>query len=121
MIMNISKRNRPAPLVGLMALTLLIAGCPEEKNAYEIESSSVSQANAQLAKADAVDGKTDKVVSNCASCALSMSGSPDHAIAVSGYTMHFCTTDCKESFGKDITKSVLAMKVPEADEPDQGE
>jgi hypothetical protein len=70
-----------------------------------------------LAKADALDGQVDKVVTKCASCLLSMDGKPEHSLKAMGYTMHFCTEDCAQKFGKDLTQSILAMKIPESDSP----
>ena len=66
-----------------------------------------------LAKADLVDGSADQVISKCPNCALAMDGSPDHALEVSGYTLHFCSAECKETFAADTTASILAMKLPE--------
>jgi len=71
-----------------------------------------------LAKADALDGQTDKIVSRCASCALGMDGSKEHSLHVGEYTMCFCTDDCKKAFSEDIAKSVLGLKVPAADGSD---
>lgn len=68
---------------------------------------------AMLTEADEFDGKTDKVVSKCASCALGMDGKSEHALEVSGYTLHFCSEDCKTGFEKDTTKAILALKIPE--------
>lgn len=68
---------------------------------------------AVLARADKVDGKEDKVVSKCAGCALAMDGSPDHTLKVEGYTLQFCSAECKDKFATDTTKSILEMKFPE--------
>jgi len=65
-----------------------------------------------LAKADALDGQTDKVVSKCASCSLNMDGKPEHSLKAMDYTMHFCTKGCAQKFGKDLTTSILAMNIP---------
>ena len=67
----------------------------------------------KLAMADAVDGKVDHVVSKCAKCMLGMDGSAEHAAKYAGYTLHFCSADCKEGFEKDPEQSVLALKVDE--------
>lgn len=69
-----------------------------------------------LAKADALDGQSDKIVSLCASCALGMKGSSEHQLRVGKYTMNFCTDDCRQAFSADISKSVLGLKLPTADE-----
>lgn len=64
-----------------------------------------------LVKADALDGTTDKVVSKCAGCGLTMDGDPAHASKVGEYTLHLCSAECKADFEKDATKAVLALKV----------
>ena len=69
-----------------------------------------------LSKADALDGQDDKIVSLCASCALGMDGSKEHALTVGEYTMYFCTDDCRQAFSEDISQSVLGMKLPAPDE-----
>ena len=71
-----------------------------------------------LAKADALDGQSDKVVSLCASCALGMDGSEEHSLRVGEYTMYFCSDDCKQEFSKDISESILGMQLPTADKSD---
>ena len=68
---------------------------------------------AMLAKADAYDGKTDKVVSKCAMCALRMDGQEKHEFAIEGYKMHFCGEGCLERCKKDPAKTLLALVVPE--------
>ncbi len=66
----------------------------------------------KLAQADRLDGAEDKVVTRCAGCALKMDGKPEFAMEVRGYTMYFCSKDCEERFGKDTTKSVLDLVIP---------
>jgi YHS domain-containing protein len=68
---------------------------------------------AALAKADAADGKVDKVISKCLTCKLGMEGRPENAATYGKYTLHFCSTTCKEKFLKDPEKAVLALKFPE--------
>ncbi len=68
---------------------------------------------AKLATADRLDGKADKIVVRCASCALSMDGIADHALKAHGYTLYFCQAGCAQRFGEDIEASVLAMEIPE--------
>jgi len=72
-----------------------------------------AQVQVLLAKADAVDGAADKVVSKCGGCNLRMEGSEEHEITVSGYKMRFCSDDCKGRFEEEPTKSILAMKIPQ--------
>ena len=73
---------------------------------------------AALAKADGADGKTDKVVSKCVTCALAMDGKADHAATVGDYKVHLCSDDCKKKFDTDPDKALLALKVPEVKAPD---
>ena len=68
---------------------------------------------AKLAKANLLDGKADKIVVGCASCALKMEGSSEHALKVLDYTVYFCTERCAQSFAKDKVKSVLARELRE--------
>lgn len=73
-----------------------------------------AEVEAILAKADQFDGLADKIVSKCAACALAMDGSPDYAVTAHGYTLHMCSAHCKESFEKDMDRSILAMNVPDS-------
>lgn len=66
---------------------------------------------AMLAKADALDGTTDHVVSKCGMCALRMPGSDTYTTALGEYALHFCSDDCKKSFDEDATEAVLAFNV----------
>ncbi len=113
-----------------VALLVAVAGCPEEQatetageppapvteiaKAAEPVTESIAEVEAKLAKADALDGTADKVVTKCASCALGMDGSAEHSVKVLDYTMHFCTEGCAKTFAEDTTKSVLAMSIPES-------
>ena len=77
---------------------LLIAGCSKEAGASGASGAGNAPAPApagpelmaKLGKADAVDGKVDKIVSKCAGCALGMDGKADHAVKVGEYTLHLC-------------------------------
>jgi len=72
-----------------------------------------AEVEANLAKADAIDGKTDHVVSKCGMCALRMAGSDAHVTKLGDYELHFCSDDCKESFDENPTGAVLAFNVDE--------
>ena len=113
-------------VIGCLAVAVMLAatpGCRKEKPALkesakkEVEAEkdvdTKAAVEAKLAEADEFDGKTDKVVSKCASCTLGMDGKSEHALEVSGYTLHFCSEDCKTGFEKDTTKAILALKIPE--------
>lgn len=82
-------------------------------DAVEISSDLRAQIEAKLAEADKLDGAEDKMVRRCASCALGMDGKSEHSLEVSGYTLHFCTSHCKEGFAQNVSKSVLSLKIPE--------
>ena len=62
-----------------------------------------------LKLADLADGTEDKVAQKCAGCALSMDGSPDHALDVNGTTLYLCASMCKEHFSKDPEGSVVEL------------
>ena len=113
-------------VIGCLAVAFVLAGtpgCSKEKPAQkesakegaevEKDTDNTAAVEAKLAEADEFDGKTDKVVSKCASCTLGMDGKSEHALEVSGYTLHFCSEDCKTGFEKDTTKAILALKIPE--------
>ena len=70
------------------------------------------EAAAILARADLADGTEDHVVRKCASCNLAMDGSPDHALQVGEYEMHFCTSTCSRRFKEATEASILAMAQP---------
>lgn len=95
----------------------LIAGCTSSKapaKADKETSANVPSAAALavLAKADAADGKVDKVVSKCVTCMLGMEGLPENAVTYGEYTLYFCSQTCKENFLKDREKALLALKFP---------
>ncbi len=112
-------------VIGCLAVAVMLAatpGCSKEEPAQkesakeeveaEKDTDNTAAVEAKLAEADALDGKTDKVVSKCASCALGMDGKSEHALEVSSYKLHFCSEDCKTGFEKDTTKAILALKIP---------
>ena len=86
---------------------------PAAKESTKADVKMPSEVDIKLAKADLLDGKADKIVTRCASCALNMDGKPKHALKVMDYTMYFCTKGCAERFAKHTTESVLGMKIPE--------
>ena len=109
---------------------LAISGCghsgssssaPPQSEAAVVNTADVvvtSEMGEVLAKADALDGQVDKVVSLCASCDLGMAGSEKHSLHVGPYTMYFCADHCRQAFSEDISRSVLAMKLPPANDGD---
>jgi|GEM_PF-2465405 len=109
----------------LAAIAMSTPGCSKEKEAEAPKAPEASIAQkvtstaqkaemvAILAKADAYDGKTDKVVSKCAMCALHMNGQPKHEFEIEGYKMHFCSASCLDHCKKDPSKALLALKIPD--------
>ena len=108
-------------------LLLAVTGCPEKEEPAESSAAKVTleapvavpteltiddKVKAKLVMADAIDGKEDKIVSKCATCALGMDGSAEYAVEVAGYKLHLCSALCKEKFEKDTTKAILAMEKP---------
>lgn len=79
----------------------MLAGCraPSTSSTAAPTAGSVDAATV-LARADAADGTSDHVVSRCAVCSLAMDGSPAHASSLEGYTLHFCSAECKETFDR---------------------
>lgn len=120
--------DRSCMLYLAMAVILAtLAGCPEKEQPppttaddtkaevsepQEPVEAASAEVEAKLAQADKVDGTVDKIVSKCSGCALAMDGTPDHALEVAGYKLCFCAAQCKETFAKDTTKSILAMEIP---------
>lgn len=114
--------------VGCLAMALALAatpGCRKEEQASkepakedikvgkDVEADTKAAVEAKLAAADALDGNVDKVVSKCPSCGLIMDGTSEQALQTSGYTLHFCSEDCKTRFDEDATKAILALNIPE--------
>lgn len=89
----------------------LLSGC-DSKKAEPQTPASKADVVAKLAKADAVDGKVDKVVSKCAACDLGMDGSPAIVLKVHDYSLHFCSAGCKEGYESDPDKAIMAMTIP---------
>ncbi len=103
---------RPAGACALLIVaSTSLAGCKQEepKDPAAVQ----AEVSAKLAKADLADGKEDKVVSKCGACDLGMDGSADHALTVSGYTLHFCSAGCRSHFEEDTSNAIVAMKVPQ--------
>ena len=121
------------PLIGQLSsvlaiavLMLAFAGCeggnkdapsPSGDPAITAAASQPSAAGltvlANLAKADAADGATDKVVSKCLTCNLGMEGSPEHVAKLGDYQLHLCSDKCKAGFEAAPEKALLALKLPE--------
>ncbi len=101
------------PALLLAALLASVIGACRKDIPPEPSAETRARVAATLAKADALDGATDKVVAKCAMCALRMEGSPEHESKHAAYTMHFCSAGCKDGFAEDPVNAILAMDVPE--------
>ena len=89
-----------------------VVGCEKKQEPKQTDPATSAAVVAILAKADAVDGKTDKVISKCAACALGMDGSAEHALTMHEYKMHFCSAGCKTKYEKEGDKAIMSMKMP---------
>ena len=96
-------------LISSLALLPLLGCAAEEPPAPAPDAGLVQAA---LAKADAVDGTEDRVVSACLTCNLGMSGDEAHASELEGYTFHLCSEHCLKRFEEDKTKALLAARLP---------
>ena len=62
-----------------------------------------------LKTADAADGVEDKVATKCSGCALGMDGDAAHTVTVDDYSLHLCSSMCKEYFSKDISGNLKQL------------
>lgn len=100
-----------------LAVVVLWMGCGAQPDSETSSSSPPSEeALIILARADAVDGTEDQVVSKCLTCALGMSGSEDHISNYGPYALHLCSAGCKKRFDSDPEDMVLTASVPEPSE-----
>ena len=79
------------------------------ESVIEIPAPMAEIVGAVLAKADAADGTTDKVVANCPGCALAMEGNPDHVLHIADHELHFCSEDCKAQFTENAVENLIAL------------
>ena len=100
--------------VAIFGVPFVFVGCDQGgENAGAPGAGQLSQGSlVQLAAADAVDGTTDKIVSNCLLCGLGMAGSPEHTATAGEYKLHLCSVECKESFEKDAAAALAAVEIP---------
>ena len=107
----------------LVLFAAVLVGCgkeepakPDTETQKDVGKLTASKPSAEvltkLASFDALDGNTDKIVSNCASCALGMKGNSENNLKVGDYTLHFCSANCATEFGKDTNNKILALEIP---------
>ena len=101
---------------------LLIAavwiGCDRQSGSEASESATQPSQEALviLAKADALDGVEDQVVSQCLTCSLGMAGHSEYASQFGPYELHLCSKACKKSFDADPEQAVLTVTLPTSPE-----
>ncbi len=105
--------TRPGSIVAVAAVwtSFVAGGCAKEQPSQAV-GKEADEVMAKLAAADLLDGKSDKVVSKCASCALAMNGDPQQAWETHGYSLHFCSAGCKSGFEKQGDQAILTMEIP---------
>lgn len=98
----------------IVALGVAAAGCKPEEPAPKPAEEAFADAAIELilAKADAVDGKVDKVIGKCPKCNLGMDGKAEHTMKFAGYEMRFCTKGCLGEFEASPKAMLTAMKIP---------
>ena len=114
---RVPNQGRVASWIIVAALFSISIGCsdsastpsPDSKGAAEVTGAALEA----LARADAVDGKTDKVVEKCLMCSLGMNGKPEITSTVAGYELHHCKLGCKSGFEENPEQALL-MKAPKA-------
>src|SRR5262245_54031716 len=94
-------------ILSVLALSL-VAGCTKDSKAEVKPAPITTEMAAKLEKADAADGKTDKVVSKCIGCDLKMEGQEKNALKVGEYSLHMCD-GCYTKYKDDPSKSLAAM------------
>lgn len=102
--------------LAIIVVAAMTSAC-EKKPSEDVRPSAAAPGDpvaieAKLAKADAFDGKVDKVVTKCLGCGLGMDGSKELAATTAGYTLYLCSAHCKADFEKDPSKAVIAMRIP---------
>lgn len=104
--------NRIACATTLTALLAAGIACKKDAtHAHNAPPPSPADVEAKLAAADAKDGAVDKTIHGCLMCGLRMEGSADHTSTHAGYTLHFCSADCKEHFDEHPDTSIAALDV----------
>ena len=102
-----------ATVLILMAGVIALAACQKAEVGQPASAREVAvqvSDRAGLAAADAADGTTDHVVSRCATCRLGMDGVAQYSATYAGYEMHFCSTECKQTFEQD--PAAVIRKLP---------
>lgn len=112
MLVAIQKEKMGKVVGFLLLVTAALVGCSSPAEQSALDRAPSAAAIAKLEMADAADGSTDKVVHQCTSCKLEMTGKPEHTAAFGDYQLHFCTDFCKSSFEKDPEKALASLEGP---------
>ena len=104
-----------ATVLILMASLIVLAACQKAEVGQPASTREVAvqvSDGARLAAADAADGKTDHIVSRCATCRLGMDGVAQYSASYAGYEMHFCSAECKQTFEQDPVAVIRKLPPP---------
>ena len=100
-------------------MLVMACGKPESgtTDSAELAASSImalgtlgSDALNKLQAADKHDGTEDKTL-NCIPCGLMMAGKPELTTTVDAFQLRFCSKFCQESFVKDPSGKLAALKL----------
>jgi YHS domain-containing protein len=99
------------PLCTLLVAATLLVACGKTRAPQQAAAPALTAAEVEtkLAAADLADGHADKVVAKCAACRLGMDGDAANASQHAGYTLHFCSEECKHRFDADPDKVIAKL------------
>ncbi len=100
--------------ISLLLIAFAWIGCNRQPDSEASEPTAQPSQEALiiLARADALDGVEDKVVSKCLTCSLGMAGKGEYASKFGPYELHLCSKPCKTRFDADPEQAVLTAKLP---------
>lgn len=84
-----------------------------DQKSAAVDLASDAEIVAKLAKADALDGTSDRMIMRCAGCRLRMDGSAEHQLKVAGFKMRFCSEACKTGFAENTAEKIRNLEIPE--------
>ena len=108
-----SPESEPPPAAAHVAEEPRVA--PADSSEAALDASTL----AGLAAADAKDGAADHVVSKCAGCSLMMDGKAEHSLSAGEYTLHLCSSSCKDHFAKDMDASLRGLVAQVSPTPEE--
>jgi hypothetical protein len=106
----------------LLAMSMALPGCGPDDSARDPRTPltvDVSPAaTTMLARADAMDGTADHVVSLCSGCGLGMQGDAAYTLEAGEFSMHFCSDSCLDHFAEHTEEAIAALDLPDGEIPD---